>query len=198
MYRKAFFIGLVLCAAALMTVRGLESQEVFQKPTPPPSPSIFPAPPQIFEPAPKIAQIVPTKNIWSIQIEQVDAKNVVKATIAKKYDIKIVCEQVEMESQKGVLQARGKVEISDNSIECRCENLTIRLDDDRLLLRGQAQVKISMGPEATTDITGEQLAVRWPDLARHKLKVDSKEPPRLHEPKSPEPKLFEPKLPEPK
>jgi hypothetical protein len=96
-------------------------------------------------PAPSPAAVAPSKrslNIWSIHVEQADGKNVVRATIGKNSGIKIICDKVNLQTANDFFQAQGKVVVAGENVQCRCENLTIDLNEDRLLLEGNAEIGI--------------------------------------------------------
>ena len=81
-------------------------------------------------------------NIWSIHVEQADGKSVVRASIGKKGAIKIICDQVNLQTASDFFQAQGKVIVSGENVQCRCEKLSINLNEDRLLLEGKAEIGI--------------------------------------------------------
>jgi len=101
-------------------------------------------------------------------MEQVDGRNVVRAKLGKKTEIKITCDDLDFQSQKNVLVAKGNVGISAEDIECHCECLTIHLNEDKLLLEGKAKVNVrpKIGEEkiqvenVVLELTGEELSFR--------------------------------------
>jgi hypothetical protein len=117
-----------------------------------------------------------TPNIWSMRMEQIEGRNVVRATIGKTSDIRIDCENMDVQTQKGLFVATGKVEISGTNVQCRCEKLTINLHGELLELEGAAKVSVrkvifkefertAENPEnILVELTGEKLTLRWPDL----------------------------------
>ncbi|HWY85244.1 MAG TPA: hypothetical protein VNX28_00895 [Gemmataceae bacterium] len=135
------------------------------------------APVPLPPPAVIVTTVAPRKsgNIWSIQIEQADGKNIIRATIGKKSAVRIVCDQVDLQTPRDIFQAQGNVELSGEGVQGRCEKLTINLNEDRLNLDGKAEVGIYKqqgnakdAPGASQkfllELKGEQLSLRWPDL----------------------------------
>jgi len=160
---------------------------------PPPEPATHFGGPAPVPPPPSavvVTTVAPRKstNIWSIQIEQTDGKNIIRATIGKKSAVRIVCDQVDLQTPRDIFQAQGNVELSGEGVQGRCEKLTINLNEDRLNLDGKAEVGIYKqqgsakdAPGATQkfllELKGEQLSLRWPDL---QAKVEEPpQPPRV-------------------
>jgi hypothetical protein len=117
-------------------------------------------------------------NLWSISIEQTDGKDVVRATMGKRGGIKLTCDRVDLQTVNDFFQAQGNVVLSGNNLQCRCDKLTIRLNEDCLFLEGKAHVGLHSpkGEDASqpllVELKGEQFALRWPDL-----RVETPEPP---------------------
>jgi hypothetical protein len=143
----------------------LEPVKVFQAPAPPPPSAVV------------VTTVTSRKsvNIWSIQIEQADGKNIVRATIGKKSAVRIVCDQLSLQTPSDIFQAQGNVELSGEGVQGRCEKLTINLSEDHLILDGKADVGIykeqglaKNGPVTSqkflVELKGEHLSLRWPEL----------------------------------
>jgi hypothetical protein len=189
------FFGVLACA---LVQRGI-SQPPSHAPKPdspflPPVRSVeVPSPFAITKEGPK--KLV---NIWTMQMEQVEGRSIVRATIGKKHEIRIECDVMDYQTQKGVFVSQGKVELSGVSVQCRCDRLTINLNDDRLVLEGKAEIRTfkerkyekeeELGnPERILlELNGEQLSLRWPDLL---IKAESRKIPVP----SPDAKTFEKK-----
>jgi hypothetical protein len=93
---------------------------------------------------PIVDQVAKLKNCpWSLQVDLVDGRTVVTATVNKTHEFKIVCESLDMQTGKGTLKASGKVQISSDTMNGVCEHLEIPLMEDRLVLEGGAEVRIA-------------------------------------------------------
>jgi hypothetical protein len=174
------FLALVLVEEGISQVPDAKPVVVPDAPLPPAIPPLTSSP----APLPTIktdgveAKDEPKKliNIWTMQMEQVDGRNIVKATIGRKHEIRIECDVMDYQTQKGVFVAHGKVQLSGVSVQCRCDTLTINLNEDRLVLQGKAEVRtfkerkyekeeeVGNPERVLLDLTGEHLSLRWPDL----------------------------------
>jgi hypothetical protein len=143
-----------------------------------------PAPQAPLVPTPPLDRVVAKKpvNLWSIHIEQHDGKDVVRAAIGKKNGIRIACDRVNLQTANDFFQAQGNVLLAGDNLECRCEKLTIRLNEDCLFLEGKAQVGL-MRPSAASasqpllvELKGEQFSLRWPDL---RVEASAPQPPAV-------------------
>ena len=169
---RLFLLGFVV----LLIARDGISQVTAPVPSPPPPTDLGPK--ALTAPYPLAAKDSPKKlvNIWTMHMEQVEGRNIVRATIGKKHEIRIECDAMDYQTQKGVFTAQGKVELSGVSVLCRCERLTVILNDDRLRLEGKVEVRtfkerkyekeeeVGNPDRILLQLTGEQLSLRWPDL----------------------------------
>src|SRR5205807_9357925 len=126
----------------------LAREGISQAPAPPPPPKAelpsISTSPDFSKPSyAGAAKAAPKKlaNIWTMHVEQVDGRNIVRATIGKKHEIRVECDVMDYQTQKGIFSAQGKVELSGVSVLCRCDRLTINLHDDRLFLEGKVEVR---------------------------------------------------------
>jgi hypothetical protein len=126
---------------------------------------------------PIVDQVAKLKNCpWSLQVDMVDGRTVVTATVNKKHEFKIVCESLDMQTGKGTLKASGKVQISSDSMNGACEHLEIPLMEDRLVLEGGAEVRIandaaniSNVKQAAFELKSQTLNMRISELQSGKL-----------------------------
>jgi hypothetical protein len=102
------------------------------------------APPTVqIAPNPIGDQVAKMKDCpWTLHVEIVDGKTVMTCTVHKKHQFKIVCQSVDLQTGKTMLKATGKVQITGDMMTGMCENLTIPLMDDRLVMEGAASVTI--------------------------------------------------------
>src|SRR5206468_2997174 len=84
----------------------------------------------------------PKGSPWSFHVVVVDNQSVVTATVNMKHSFRIVCKHLDLQTEQGTLKAKGNVQISGDSLEGTCANLSIPLTDDRLVLEGSAEVRI--------------------------------------------------------
>ena len=108
---------------------------------------------------------------WSLYVEMVDGQTVVTATVNKKHEFKIVCQHVDLQTGAGVMKAKGKVQISGDALNGSCDQLTLPLHDDRLVLEGAAEVRIqkvttnaSDTKPAAFELKGDKLDLRIGEL----------------------------------
>jgi hypothetical protein len=151
--------------------------------------AVPPPPPDPIIPSSGVTAAKKPLNLWLIQIEQTDGKDVVRATIGKRAGIKITCDRVDLQTVNDFFQAQGNVVLSGNDLQCRCEKLTIRLNEDCLFLEGKAHVGL-LSPKADVasqsplvELKGDQFSLRWPDL---RIETGTSQPPSgevLPEPK---------------
>ncbi len=93
---------------------------------------------------PIVDQVAKLKNCpWSLQVDMVDGRTVVTATVNKKHEFRIACEKLDLQTGNGTLKASGKVQISSDAMNGACEHLEIPLMEDRLVLEGGAEVRIA-------------------------------------------------------
>jgi len=112
-----------------------------------PTPRVGPAP--MLPVAEELAKL---KNCpWSLKIDIVDGQTIVVATVQKKHEFKIVCQSLDLQTGKGTLHAIGKVQITDDTMTGMCEQLSIPLMDDRLVLEGGAAITIEKDASRTSD-----------------------------------------------
>src|SRR5262249_3271031 len=127
-------------------------------------------------PMPAIAeQVAKLKNCpWSLQIDMVDGQTVVVATVSRKYEFKIVCQSLDLQTGKGTLKASGKVQITGDMMTASCDQLSIPLMEDRLQLEGGAQVSIQKISTVSTERAGrfelksDRLELRVADVSSEK------------------------------
>ncbi len=143
-------------------------------PTPPPliinqpkAPAVDPAP----TPMPLNEPIKLKGSAWSLYVEMVNGQTVVTATVHKKHEFKIVCQHVDLQTGAGVMKAKGKVQISGDALDGSCDQLTLPLHDDRLVLEGGAEVRIqkvttnvSDAKPAAFELKGDKLDLRISEL----------------------------------
>jgi hypothetical protein len=116
-------------------------------PTGPKEPAARPLSPM----QPIVDQVAKLKNCpWRLQVELVDGRTVVTAMVNKKHEFKIACEKLDLQTGNGTLKAFGKVRISSDMMNGACEQLEIPLMEDRLVLEGGAEVRISNGADISS------------------------------------------------
>ncbi|MBI1833083.1 MAG: hypothetical protein HYR84_16710 [Planctomycetes bacterium] len=121
-------------------------------------------------------EIAKIKNCpWSLQIDLVDGKTVVVATVHKKHAFKIVCQSLDLQTGKGTLHAAGNVQITGEALTGSCDMLSIPLLDDRLVLDGKASItiekdsaKVSDSPSTAFELKGERLTLQINQLTSGK------------------------------
>lgn len=138
------------------------------------------------------------KAIWAFSFEQTDKGALIRAAIDKKNELTILCDHVDLQTQKGTLQAQGKVSVSAEGLQARCDKLTITLHDDTVLLDGNAEVSIIRPrpysdqkdpdpptPERLLELKGAQLSLRWPEIRLAATLPNSATTPALQVPPAP-------------
>ncbi len=125
------------------------------------------------KPVPPIANPMPKEpiqhkgSVWSLYVEMVNGQTVVTATVNKKHEFKIVCQNIDLQTTAGVMKARGKVQISSEALNGSCDQLTLPLLEDRLVLEGAAEVriqKVSSAQPAAFELKGDKLDLRISEL----------------------------------
>ena len=114
----------------------------------------------------------PASSPWALHVEVVEGRTIITATINKKHEFKIVCDSLDLQTDKGTLKASGKVRINGDALQGHCNELSIPLNEDRLVLDGKAEVRIQRGTttvssetrSATFELKGESLNLRISDL----------------------------------
>jgi hypothetical protein len=112
---------------------------------------------------------------WSLHVELTPDQTILTASVNKKHEFKIVCQHVDLQTARSVLRASGKVQISGDGLTASCDNLSIPLSEDRLVLEGVAEVRIrkgaadSSGSKAAFELKGESLNLRVSDLQSAKF-----------------------------
>jgi hypothetical protein len=108
---------------------------------------------------------------WTLHVEMVNGQTVVTATVNKKHEFKIVCQHIDLQTAAGVMRAKGKVQISGDALNGSCDQLTLPLHDDRLVLEGAAEVRIqktsgnvSATRSAAFELKGDKLDLRISEL----------------------------------
>jgi hypothetical protein len=110
---------------------------------------------------------------WSLYVEMVNGQTVVTATVNKKHEFKIVCQHLDLQTGAGVMKAKGKVQITGDALNGSCDQLTLPLHDDRLVLEGAAEVRIqkvttttnvSDARPAAFELKGDKLDMRISEL----------------------------------
>jgi hypothetical protein len=90
----------------------------------------------------------PAESPWTMNLETADGKTVLQAMVHRKARFKIVCERLDLQTPRGTLLAVGQVQISGEGFQASCERLSIPLNDDRLVLEGNAEVNVRTQPMA--------------------------------------------------
>ena len=110
-------------------------------------------------------------SVWTLYVEMVNGQTIVTATVNKKHEFKIVCQNIDLQTTAGVMKAKGKVQISGDCLNGSCEQLTLPLLDDRLVLEGTAEVRIqkisgnvSDTRPAAFELKGDKLDLRISEL----------------------------------
>ncbi len=108
---------------------------------------------------------------WTMHVELINGQTVVTATVNQKNEFKIVCQNLDLQTGKGALKAIGKVQITGDMMTGSCEQLSISLSEDRLLLEGTALVSIqklsgnvSSEKPASFELKGTTLDLRISEL----------------------------------
>jgi hypothetical protein len=108
---------------------------------------------------------------WSLYVELVNGQTVVTATVNKKHEFKIVCQGLDLQTGAGIMKAKGKVQITGDALNASCDQLTLPLHDDRLLLEGAAELRIqktttnvSDARPAAFELKGDKLDLRISEL----------------------------------
>jgi hypothetical protein len=116
-------------------------------------------------PAPRQADSSP----WSLQWELADGHTLLIARLNKRLEFRIECERVKMESPDGAVLAIGKVSFIGPGVKGTCQQLTIGLAGDILVLDGKAQIQVQQGNPSdlaipTVELAGERVSVRLQQL----------------------------------
>ncbi len=114
----------------------------------------------------------PASSPWALHVAVVEGKTIVTATVNKQHEFKIVCDSLDLQTGKGTLKASGKVRINGDALQGNCNELSIPLNEDRLVLDGKAEVRIQrVSTTVTTDtrpatfeLKGESLNLRISEL----------------------------------
>jgi hypothetical protein len=143
-----------------------------------PPTSIEPTAPKFADPVqrpatPAIVQqpAKPASSPWALHVEVVEGKTIVTATVNKKHEFKIICDSLDLQTGKGTLKAVGKVRIKGEALQGHCNELAIPLNEDRLVLDGNAEVRIqrvtttvSETNPASFELKGDSLNLRISEL----------------------------------
>jgi hypothetical protein len=134
-------------------------------------PSVPALDPMPIKPAAAYEPIKLKGSAWSLYVEMVDGRSVVTATVNKKHEFKIVCQTLDLQTVAGCMKAKGKVTITGDCLTGTCDQLTLPLHDDRLLLEGMADVRIQKVTTNTSDtnpsafeLKGDKLDLRISEL----------------------------------
>ena len=109
---------------------------------------------------------------WSLQMEIVEGRTLLRARLHKSAEFKVLCDRVEMKAPDGAVQAVGKVTLTGPGVTASCQRLSLPLAADQLVLDGQAEAKIAdaavPGAEsrAAWELKGEHLTLRPAGLVR--------------------------------
>jgi hypothetical protein len=115
---------------------------------------------------------------WTLHVEIVDDMTIVTATVNKKHEFKVVCQNLEVMTGKDAFRASGKVKITGECMNGSCERLAISLTDDRLVLEGAAELQIQKtilqvssddSKAAAFELKGETLNLRISELQAGKF-----------------------------
>jgi hypothetical protein len=104
--------------------------------SPPPTPRAQDEP---AKPAPPSAKNVTSP--WTIQVKVVEGRTVLTAYTSKDAQFRLSCDKLDLHAPHGDVKAVGGVTISSAGLEGSCDNLTINLEQDLMLLEGKAQMK---------------------------------------------------------
>jgi hypothetical protein len=142
-----------------------------------------PSAPQVEKVA---AKAVPTdKSPWTLQWEINDGRTTLTARLNKRVDFRIVCDRVKMETLDGALVAIGKVVFMGPGLKGTCNQLTIVLSGDTVVLEGKAELQVQQGGNPTdlaiptAELKGEQFSLRLQQTAGSV--VPAHVPPGLHD-----------------
>jgi hypothetical protein len=110
---------------------------------PPPQPGgIPPIPTAPTQPAaPPATASATITSPWTLQVEVVDGKTILTAFTTKDAKFRVRCDKLDLQAPLGHVKAVGGVTIGSAGLEASCDNLTINLHEDQMLLEGKAQVK---------------------------------------------------------
>lgn len=144
---------------------------------PPVPPTGFGTPPPAAAPLPPAAAPAPgapqplklDKSPWSLHMEIVGGQTLLRASLHKKIEFRILCDRVEMKAPEGGVQALGRVSVSGGGVTASCQKLTLTLTGETLLLEGQAAATIaapSGGAAPAWELKGEALSLRLANLPR--------------------------------
>ena len=127
-----------------------------------------PAPIPGAPPAPKAS--VSGKSPWTLQWQINDGRTMLNAKLNKRLDFRIECDGIKMETHDGALAAIGNVVFSGPGLRGMCQQLTISLNGDSVVLEGKAELHVQQGNPTdiavpTAELKGERFALRLQQTA---------------------------------
>jgi hypothetical protein len=147
-------------------------------PSSPPIPSVGSATGVSVAPKPAPPKVAPFP--WVLRIEVVSGRTQLTAETSKGIQIRLICDQLNLQAPEGLIEAKGGVRISSAGSEATCDRLTITWQDDRITLEGKVQMK--SGRDGM-EISGDRVSLRLTaaQVARSSTKAESRAMPHKAE-----------------
>jgi hypothetical protein len=105
------------------------------------------------------APVKPVPCPWSLQVTIVEGRTQLEARSGDKVQLRVTCDELNMQSPNGAIQAKGNVQVAGLDLKGTCEVLTITWQDESVALSGKVHLngqeielnadKLSLKPAAT-------------------------------------------------
>jgi hypothetical protein len=133
---------------------------------PPHDPSVKPQPATAVpalrpqqEAAPEAVQPNPSQCPWSFQVTAMKGRAYLEARIGDDLQFTVSCENLQMKTPAGAVQAEGDVKVKGTNIEGTCKKLTLSWSNERIQLEGGVKLKCKQDGQ-DVELTGEQLSIK--------------------------------------
>jgi hypothetical protein len=150
---------------ALEKQKAMEAQRANADGAKPLAPSTAPLPPldQLVQPAKHQTVVGPCP--WTLRIEIINAKTndngktLLTASVGKEVQFRIMCDKLDLQSPRGIIDATGSVTLTSEGLDGTCDRLQITWVEDVVVLEGKANLKCQRDGQEV-ELKAERLSLR--------------------------------------
>jgi hypothetical protein len=78
---------------------------------------------------------------WTFHLAVVEGRTVLTAKTGEVVQFKVACDRLDLQAPSGSIRASGAIQLHSAGLEGKADHLTINLQEDRVILNGQAHLR---------------------------------------------------------
>ena len=114
-------------------------------------------PPPTPAPAPKPTPVVCP---WTFHLVILEGRTVLTAKTGEEVQFKVTCDRLDLKAPNGAIEASGAIQLNSAGIEGSAERLSIKLQEDRVVLDGKAHLSARRKGQQLMELQADRLSLR--------------------------------------